>query len=270
MVAAVMLAVPAPAAPAAPVAGVPYTLPHSVEQVVRAKNGDAYPILIAWPEAPPPAGGYPVLYVLDGEDNFAIAALTARRMARAGARTGISDGIVVGIAAGPLPRRTRDYTPATPGWTIPANRPASGMATGGAEAFLDFVERQVKPLVRRRWRVDRSRETLLGHSFGGLLALHAALTRPAMFGGVVAVSPSLWFGDGLIAREVATAKDVPPMLIAEGDGAAVAPAELIRSIDRGADAGRVRFLPLPGQSHGTTMLAAIAPAIRFAFSGAEH
>jgi len=60
----------------------------------------------------------------------------------------------------PLPRRTRDYTPATPGWTIPANRPASGMATGGAEAFLDFVERRVQPLVRQRWPVDRSRETL--------------------------------------------------------------------------------------------------------------
>lgn len=267
MVAAVMLAVAAPAAPAAPMAGVPYTLPRSVEQVVRAENGEAYRILIAWPEAPPPPGGYPVLYVLDGEDNFAIAALTALRLARAGARTGISDGIVVGIAAGPLPRRTRDYTPATPGWTIPANRPASGMATGGAEAFLDFVERRVQPLVRQRWPVDRSRETLLGHSFGGLLALHAALTRPAMFDGVVAVSPSLWFGDGLIAREAATAKGLPPILIAEGDGAAASPAELTRSLDRGANAGRARFLPLLGQSHGTTMLAAMVPAIRFAFSG---
>ncbi|WP_242116434.1 alpha/beta hydrolase [Sphingomonas lacusdianchii] len=272
MFAAVMLMSAAPGAPVTkePSAATPYTLSNSVEQVVHAENGEAYRIMIAWPEGPPPPAGYPVLYVLDGEDNFAIAALTARRLARAGARTGISDGIVVGIAAGPLPRRTRDYTPATPGWTIPANRPASGMTTGGAEAFLDFVERRAQPLVRQRWRVDRSRETLLGHSFGGLLALHAALTRPAMFGGVVAVSPSLWFGDGLIAREVATAKHVPPILIAEGDGAAVAPTELIRSIDRRGDAGRARFLPLPSQSHGTTMLAAMAPAIRFAFPGAER
>lgn len=272
MFAAIMLALGAPGAPVTkePLAATPYTLSNSVEQVVHARNGDAYRVMIAWPEGPPPPAGYPVLYVLDGEDNFAIAALTARRLARAGARTGISEGIVVGIAAGPLPRRTRDYTPATPGWTIPANRPASGMTTGGAEAFLDLVERQVQPLVRQRWRVDRSRETLLGHSFGGLLALHAALTRPTMFGGVVAVSPSLWFGDGLIAHEVATAKRAPPILIAEGEGASVAPVELIRLLDRDADAARARFLPLPGQSHGTTMLAAMAPAIRFAFSEAER
>jgi len=264
MVVAFMLALAIPGTSVA--AETPYTLPHSVEQVVHADGGEAYRIMIAWPDAPPPPAGYPVLYVLDGEDNFAIAALTARRLARAGARSGVADGIVVGIAAGPLERRVRDYTPATPGWTIPATMPASGSKTGGAEAFLDLVERQVQPLVRQHWRVDRSRETLLGHSFGGLLALHAALTRPAMFDGVVAVSPSLWFGDGLVTREAAAAKDAPPILIAEGDGAAAAPAALVGSLDRGAKPGRARFLPLPGQSHGTTMLAAMAPAIRFAFA----
>ncbi|WP_343525483.1 alpha/beta hydrolase-fold protein [Sphingomonas sp.] len=270
--AAVMLALAAPAVPMAEKAPAetPYTLPRSVEQVVHAENGEAYHIMIAWPEGPPPPAGYPVLYVLDGEDNFAIAALTARRLARAGARAGVSEGIVVGIAAGPLPRRTRDYTPATPGWAIPANRPASGLATGGAEAFLDFVERRVQPMVRQRWRVDPSRETLLGHSFGGLLGLHAALTRPAMFDGVVAVSPSLWFGDGLIAREAAAATNAPRILIAEGDDAAASPAELTRSLARGARADRAQFLSLPGQSHGTTMLVAMAPAIRFAFAGAER
>lgn len=267
---ALSLAAPGAIAETAKPAETPYALPRSVESVVHAPGGEAYRIFVAWPEAPPPPAGYPVLYVLDGEDNFAIAALTARRLARAGVRSGVADGIVVGIAAEPLERRVRDYTPATPGWTIPATMPAtmpaSGAKTGGAEAFLDLVERQVQPLVRERWRVDRSRETLLGHSFGGLLALHAALTRPAMFDTVVAVSPSLWFGDGLIAREAAVAKDAPPILIAEGESAAASPATLARSLDQGANAGRVRFLSLPGQSHGTTMLAAMAPAIRFALA----
>jgi hypothetical protein len=66
------------------------------------------------------------------------------------------------------------------------------------------------------------------------------------------------------------AKGLPPVLIAEGDGAAASPAELTRSLDRGANAGRARFLPLPGQSHGTTMLAAMVPAIRFAFAEVER
>ena len=269
MISAIMLALAAPGTPiaAGSPAETPYTLPRSAEQVVQAAGGETYRILIAWPEAPPPPAGYPIIYVLDGEDNFAITALTARRLAQAGARSGVMDGIVVGIAAGPLQRRVRDYTPVTPGWTIPATMPASGLKTGGAEAFLDLVERQVKPLVHQRWRVDRSRETLLGHSFGGLLALHAALTRPAMFDGIVAVSPSLWFGDGLITREAAAVKDAPPILIAEGDSAAALPAALVGSLDGGAKHDRARFLSLPGQSHGTTMLAAMAAAIRFAFAG---
>lgn len=65
-----------------------------------------------------------------------------------------------------------------------------------------------------------------------------------MFDGVVAVSPSLWFGDGLIAREVATAKGVPSIVIAEGDGTAAAP---VRDRD-GARAGHGRSVDRDGSS----------------------
>ena len=243
----------------------PYTLPDSLSREVVSDTGEHYQVMIAWPEGEPPAAGWPVLYMLDGEDNFAIAALTARRLGRAGGRSGVEPGIVVGIAAGPLPRRVRDYTPATPGWAIPAGQPAHGLATGGAEAFLDLLERRVMPLVHDgRLRVDRTRETLAGHSFGGLLALHAALTRPALFDRVAAVSPSLWFGNGLIAREATSAPATTRILIAEGEGppdTRGSPAALVARLGE----RRARFLPLPGQSHGTTMLAAMAPTIAFAF-----
>lgn len=257
-------ALPSVAAAQATTAETPYTLPRTTTATVTNPAGEPYRLLLAWPEGAPPARGWPVLYVLDGEDNFAIAVLTARRLARG--RSGVGDGIIVGIEAGPLPRRVRDYTPATPGWTIPKGQPASGLATGGGEAFLDMVERQVQPLVNRRWRIDPSRRIVLGHSFGGLIGLHAALTRPALFDGVAAISPSLWFGDGLLAREAAAASVRARVLIAEGDAqpdAAGAPAALVEAIDHGQ--GSARFLPLPGQSHGSTMLAAMAPAITFAF-----
>src|SRR3546814_8135199 len=88
---------------------------------------DALPI--PWPEGDPPSSGWPVLYVLDGEDNFAAFAVAARRLARAGARSGIAPGIVVGIGAGPLARRVRDYTPELPDYRIPAGKPAAGLET---------------------------------------------------------------------------------------------------------------------------------------------
>ena len=240
------------------VGAAPYTLPNSAVLDVRSAAGEPYRVTVAWPEGAPPAAGWPVLYVLDGEDNFAIAAVTARRLARAGARSGVEAGLVVGIEAGPLPRRVRDYTPATPGWTIPQGHPAAGLATGGGEAFLDLVAQRIQPLVAARWRVDPARQTMMGHSFGGLLALHAALTRPAMFGAVVAVSPSTWFGDGLLQREAEAAPQGVRALIAEGERGEQAAALAARM-------AQARFLPLPGQTHGGTMLAAMAPAVSFAF-----
>ena len=113
---------------------------------------------------------------------------------------GMVPGVVVAIDAGPLARRVFDYTPASPGWSIPAGAPASGLPTGGADAFLTLLDKQIEPLIARRWSVDPARRTLAGHSFGGLLALHALFTRPGVATRYAAVSPSLWFGGDVLSR----------------------------------------------------------------------
>lgn len=246
-----------------------YSVERSAVLAVSGPGEESYSIMVAWPAGDPPPSGWPVLYVLDGEDNFAIFALTARRLAKAGRRSGIAPGVVVGIGAGPLPRRVRDYTPPVPGYHIPAGRPAAGMSTGGSEAFLDLLEKRVMPLVRQRWRIDAARETLAGHSFGGLLAIHALLTRPALLDRVVAVSPSFWFGDGFPAREAATAAGPRRggLLIVTGgqeQGAADAADAFIAALPRGS-LDHVRHVDLPGQSHGGTMLAAASETIGEAF-----
>lgn len=248
----------------------PWQLERSDEFVIPAADGHAYRVMVAWPEGPPPAQGWPVLWVLDGEDNFAITAMTARRLARAGARSGIGEGVIVAIDSGSLPRRILDYTPAAPGYAIPAGAPASGHATGGGDAFLAFLGTKVRPEIHRRWKVDAGRETLMGHSFGGLLALHAA-SRNAAWSRYVVVSPSLWFGNGLAARELrATAPSVGRrMLIAGGDreggpsGASTGLVDIAAiAVSRGIDA---RATILPGQNHGSTMMAAMADGIALAF-----
>lgn len=248
-----------------------YTIERSVVTHLAAADGRDYRVFVAWPDTPPPPTGWPVLYVLDGEDNFAVAVVTARRLARAGPRSGIAPGLVVAIEAGDLPRRVLDYTPASPGYTIPQGAPAHGLATGGADAFLDFVADRVQPMVAGRWKVDPARRTLFGHSFGGLLALHSLFTRPGLFSGYVAVSPSLWFGGDLLPAEESSfvATTDTRLLFASGDergpdpsasGAGVA---LVGRLgERGMPA---RYLALPGQGHGTTMLAAMGQAIEFAF-----
>ena len=250
----------------------PYSLERSAVFDMEAPGGETYAVMVAWPEGEAPASGWPALYVLDGEDNFAIFVLTARRLARARERSGIEPGLVIGIAAGPLVRRVHDYTPAVPGYVIPPDRPATGLRTGGADAFLDMLETRVLPQVRRRWPVDPRRETLAGHSFGGLLAIHAMLTRPAMVDRIAAVSPSFWFGDGLAMREAAAAHAVGPMWIFTGgkeQGAAGAAEAFAAALRAKPEAGPIRHVDLAGQAHGGTMLAAAPDIVAAAFGRQE-
>ncbi|MPM92810.1 Ferri-bacillibactin esterase BesA [bioreactor metagenome] len=68
--------------------------------------------------------------------------------------------------------------------------------------FLDFIEQRLQPAVQAAWPVDAARQTLFGHSLGGLLAVHALATRPGLFTRYAAASPSLWWNDGLTLRSV--------------------------------------------------------------------
>lgn len=145
-----------------------------------------YRITLATPKAAMPAGGYPVIYLLDG--NAALAAL--------------DDGWLAGMTGDDWPAivmlgydtelyfdvqaRAYDYT------FTPAQPVADGRRYGGADEFWQFLEQQAKPLVKSRVQVDDKRQTLWGHSFGGLFVLHALFHYPESYQGYVAADPSLW------------------------------------------------------------------------------
>ena len=152
------------------------------------------------PQGPVPATGHPVLYVLDGNACFAMAAQLARNSAGrpADMRGNQSSAVVVGIghpgdAPYDQPARQRDYTP-----------PAAGQSptpqAGGADRLLDFIAHQVQPHLAQRFAIDPQRQTLFGHSFGGLLVLHALFTRPQQFTRYAAASPSVWWNQGQVLQ----------------------------------------------------------------------
>jgi predicted alpha/beta superfamily hydrolase len=148
---------------------VPYIVPRTEVRTMRSGTGIEYRILVARPATPPPATGYPVLYLLDGDDSFAIASATAERLARQGDRGGIQPGLVVGIGYPGPSRRAIDYTPATA-------KPATGpdglvVESGGAQAFRDFIAKELQPAIARSYRVNPDRQALMGHSYGGLFVL---------------------------------------------------------------------------------------------------
>ncbi len=113
-------------------------------------------------------------------------------------------------------RRSLDLTP-------PTESPIAG--AGGADDFLDFIEKSVRPAVKVRFpRATISREALYGHSYGGLFSLHALFTRSHAFDCYIASSPSIWWNSRcilhsaqrLLDKEEDSEKKSPSLLISWG------------------------------------------------------
>jgi predicted alpha/beta superfamily hydrolase len=179
-------------------------LPNVKIEDVHSRRGEVFRIFIAWPEGKAPANGWPVTYVLDGNDNFLLATEIQRRQQRWLRASGVAPGIIIGIGYPDKTRRAFDYTPA--GSTLPPEKdrdaalyPELG-ASGGADFFLDFIAQELQPHLEKSWPINAAEKSLFGHSYGGLLVLHAFFTRPEAFQRYVASSPSLWWHDGFIRR----------------------------------------------------------------------
>ncbi|MCO7513379.1 alpha/beta hydrolase [Pseudomonas guariconensis] len=159
-----------------------------------------YRLWIGKPDRPAPADGYPVLWMLDG--NAALGALGAMQLDRLAAGQA---PLLVAVGYQTEQRieragRTYDYTPALPGQADPRD-PLTGLPSGGVDAFFDLLAQRMRPMVASVAPIDLERQTLWGHSYGGLAVLHALFTRPGEFSDYAAASPSLWWHDGAIVRE---------------------------------------------------------------------
>jgi predicted alpha/beta superfamily hydrolase len=136
---------------------------------------------------------YPVLYLTDGDRQIGHTAAVADFLAREGR---MPEVIIVGISN---TDRTRDLTPTRVEAMGAAGQRFPTPTSGGGDRFLDFIATEVIPYVEKSYRTQPYR-VLAGHSFGGLLALHAFFTRPALFNGVIAVSPTLTWDDRYVYR----------------------------------------------------------------------
>ncbi|MEH3085350.1 MAG: alpha/beta hydrolase-fold protein [Xylophilus ampelinus] len=259
-----------------------------------------YRLQIAVPTLAPPAPGYPAIYLLDG--NAAFAALDAAQLA-ALAATG-RPPVIAAIGydtqdAFDVVARAYDYTPPVPGEQPTMEDAARGRLGGGADRFLDLLLGTLRPAVRDSAAIDPRRETLWGHSYGGLFVLHTLFTRPASFARYAAADPSLWWHGGFILREEDVATPMPPgppraLLVMTGGAAAEVAADGPRPARPGVDpaqAERARALrrsvppdaarrmvarlaarpgltatlrEFPGVGHGPMLAASLGPALEWA------
>ena len=191
-----------------------------------ADGARRYRVQLAVPRRAAPPGGFPVLYMLDG--NAAFAALTADQLL-ALEREGTPPVIVaIGYATNlrfDTTARAYDYTPPMPGPGPTMDSGAHDRPAGGADIFLALIEQQIKPAVRERVAIDPARQSLWGHSYGGLFVLHALLRQPASFQRYIAADPSFWWQNGFILQEERQAAAIAPgtcLLVMSGASAGIA------------------------------------------------
>lgn len=187
-------------------AGAPARVPDTTVFDLRpAGGGDRYRVFVHVPPDPPPARGWPVLYMVDGNAVIATAVDAVRAQASYPAGTNVGPGIVVAVGYpvdapyDPL-RRSWDLSPPPGAAYPPFEEGGPPVRTGGGAAFLGFIEGTLKPWVESRLSIDRRRQALFGHSFGGLFVLYALFARPAAFRTWVSASPAIYWEDAVIAR----------------------------------------------------------------------
>lgn len=251
-------------------------------QFTSAINGEPYALFVSIPFIPPPPGGYPVYYVLDGEAYFSTAATGSMLLQENAAvvvgidHLAFNDKAVVERYSGRKPEdttpigmdaisdaynrlRTHDLTlpvaPAhrAPDWFEPSRN-------GGLDDFLKVIETEIKPRIAALVPVNTANQALYGHSLGGLAVVHALFTEPTAFRSFIASSPSLWWdGDAVLKDEekfaaAVAAGQAPRILITAGgdeDDLPIPPKAFVNSLPPGKQAEIAPYLKLRSSWSGT-------------------
>ncbi|WP_295814609.1 alpha/beta hydrolase-fold protein [uncultured Nitratireductor sp.] len=166
----------------------------------QGANGVAYRIFTARPANLAESERLPVIYMIDGNRMFPLARERMKKTPKLRA-------ILVGIGYPTEDReeivrlRYVDLTPPTPEERMPRAPGRVAPQTGGRNAFFTYMQTELRPEIERRFAVDTDRQTLFGHSLGGLFALHVLFREPDAFGTYVAADPSVWWnGHGILAQ----------------------------------------------------------------------
>jgi len=262
------------------------TIPLTEQRVMRSRAGNEYQIFVAKPGEKPPPSGYPVIYLLDANAVFGTMVEAVRVQARRPEKTGVGPSVIVGIGyrtAEPFPpARHYDFTMPVSATELPPKPDGKAWPEhGGAEAFLNFIEEELKPMIEREFKIDSTRQTIVGHSLGGLFVLHALFNKPGTFRTYVAGSPSIhWNQQHILDSERKFVSRLEHenidvrILLAVGelenrhksgvhDNARKLSERLSTLASRGV---RVEFKEFEGEDHVSVLPALISRAVRFALS----
>ncbi|HDY9110160.1 TPA: siderophore esterase IroE [Klebsiella pneumoniae] len=165
---------------------------HFTQRQYDSADGERhYRVWTAVPDKAPPAAGYPVLYMLDG--NAVMDKLDDAFLQQLFAG---SPPVIVAIGyqtALPFDTAARawDYTPPLKTHEPRAGKPAlPPRKTGGNDAFRQLLTETMVPQTEANLKIDPHQRAIWGHSYGGLFVLDA-WRKASPFGIYYSASPSL-------------------------------------------------------------------------------
>jgi predicted alpha/beta superfamily hydrolase len=153
------------------------------------------------PDAAPPKDGYRILWLLDGNASFPIAAHALRGLERRAKANQMIPTVVVGIGYPTMKDyetslRQRDYLPSQQ----LEDELDEDSPVGRADTFLQFIQTTLTAVIAEKFSVNTQFQGIVGHSFGGLFVLNGLLNKPDAFRYYFAISPSLWWGQGALHK----------------------------------------------------------------------
>ena len=134
---------------------------------------------------------YPVVFILDGE----VFLPTVSDVHHYYSGGFMPEMVLVGISN--ANNRTRDLTTSKikEKYGMPFNE-----ENGEADTFSEFIETELIPFIETNYPVTNFR-TLIGHSYGGLFAIHTLINHPHLFSNYLAIDPSLdWDNQKLLSE----------------------------------------------------------------------
>jgi len=273
-------------------AGMAY--PQNADDVVIAKRikinsavlGEERTIYVSTPSGYSESNeSYPVFYVLDGwtsviglADNLSSFGLCPEMIVVVIEQVNSSKDMFPSA-----PRNSRGTQPAKPWYHQKEDNelrvPRHGEKCGEADKFLSFIETELFPFIEKSYRTLPYR-ICSGHSSGGLCVTHAFISHTQMFNSYIALSPSLYWDDGLImntAEEKLAGMNlkykqfyfsIGGKEIASTVGDAHTFAETIRK--KASAELRWKFDYLENEDHGSGAIIGLINGLRFIYDGWKY
>ncbi|MBY4590073.1 alpha/beta hydrolase [Rhizobium redzepovicii] len=279
-----------------------YSLPGTCFfDLAPAAGGEPYRIFLSIPAEKPPAGGWPLLVMTDGNATFPFAAASLVTQAPYPTGTNVGWGVIAAIGY-PTDepydalRRSWDLGPPPVKSYPPFVEGGPPVVIGGTGKLADFIESELIPRIAEIVTLDPRRRSLFGHSFGGLFTLYALFERPGLFANWIAASPTIYWENSEILNNEAQRQPIPGnaaflhLSAGEYEGDELAPFqyrnedaavrlekrkaertillahEMAERLSSTEDGLRTEFELYAGQTHMSVLAAAVNRAVSIAFA----